>query len=85
MRLRFAWLLFGLSALCLRADADWKSLAARFPQAMSVVEDSRDTYDVSADGKYAGHLPLPGHHPAGARNRARCPSTATATTRSTTR
>ncbi len=54
MRLRFAWLLFGLSALCLRADADWKSLAARFPQAMSVVEDSRDTYVVSADGKYVG-------------------------------
>ena len=54
MRLRFAWLLFGLSALCLRADADWKALAARFPQAMSVVEDSRDTYVVSADGKYVG-------------------------------
>jgi transglutaminase-like putative cysteine protease len=52
MRLRPAWLLLGLSALALRADADWKKLAQRFPQAMMVVEDSRDSYDVAPDGKY---------------------------------
>lgn len=52
MRLRPAWLLLGLSALALRADADWKKLAQRFPQAMMVVEDSRDSYEVDPDGKY---------------------------------
>lgn len=48
----FAWMLFGLTTLALRADADWKALAARFPQAMAVVEDSSETFDVQADGKY---------------------------------
>ena len=52
MNLRPAWLLLGLSALALRADADWKKLAQRFPQAMMVVEDSRDSYEVDPDGKY---------------------------------
>lgn len=57
MRLRPAWMLLGLAALTLRADADWKALAQRFPQAMMVVEDSRDTYDVAPDGKFVatGH------------------------------
>ncbi|MGA2079011.1 MAG: DUF3857 and transglutaminase domain-containing protein [Holophaga sp.] len=52
MRLRSAWLMLGLAAAVLRADTDWKALAARFPQAMAVVEDSRETFDVTADGKY---------------------------------
>jgi hypothetical protein len=41
-----------LTSPVLRADADWKSLAGRFPQAMAVVEDSSDHYDVAPDGKY---------------------------------
>jgi hypothetical protein len=45
-------LAIALTALALRADTDWKALAARFPQAMAVVEDSRETFDVKADGKY---------------------------------
>ena len=52
MKRILSWLVFGLTALSLRADADWKALAARFPQAMAVVEDSSETYDVAADGKY---------------------------------
>jgi hypothetical protein len=44
--------MFGLTTFVLRADADWKTLAARFPQAMAVVEDSSETFDVQADGKY---------------------------------
>jgi transglutaminase-like putative cysteine protease len=40
------------TTLALRADTDWKALAARFPQAMAVVEDSSETFDVKADGKY---------------------------------
>jgi transglutaminase-like putative cysteine protease len=52
MRLSSAWLLLGWAVCALRADTDWKSLAQRFPQAMAVVEDSRDSYDVAADGKY---------------------------------
>ena len=46
------WPLLALTTFVLRADADWRSLAARFPQAMAVVEDSRDSYEVAADGKY---------------------------------
>ena len=46
------WLLLGLASVALRADTTWKDLAARFPQAMAVVEDSRDAYDVQASGKY---------------------------------
>ena len=52
MKLRIPWLLLGLAAMVLRADADWKAMAARFPQAMAVVEDERETFDVAADGKY---------------------------------
>ena len=52
MRRRLAWLLLACSALALRADADWRKLAQRFPQAMMVVEDSRDAYEVAPDGKY---------------------------------
>ena len=52
MKLHRAWPLFALLTMTLRADADWRSLAARFPQAMAVVEDSRESYDVEADGKY---------------------------------
>jgi len=52
MKRILSWLVFGLTTLALRADADWKSLATRFPQAMAVVEDSRETFDVKADGKY---------------------------------
>ena len=51
MKLR-PWLMLALTACALRADADWKALAARFPQAMAVVEDDSETYDVKADGKY---------------------------------
>ena len=52
MRPILPWLAIALTALGLRADTDWKALAARFPQAMAVVEDSRETFDVKADGKY---------------------------------
>jgi len=52
MKRILTWLVFGLTTLALRADADWKALAARFPQAMAVVEDSSETFDVQADGKY---------------------------------
>jgi hypothetical protein len=52
MKRILSWLVFGLTTLALRADADWKALAARFPQAMAVVEDSSETFDVQADGKY---------------------------------
>ena len=52
MKRILSWLVFGLTTLALRADADWKVLAARFPQAMAVVEDSSETFDVQADGKY---------------------------------
>ncbi len=46
------WLIAALTAFALRADAEWKAEAARFPQAMAVVEDSAETFDVQADGKY---------------------------------
>lgn len=46
------WVCLALVPLTLQADADWKSLAARFPQAMAVVEDNSDRYDVATDGKY---------------------------------
>ena len=46
------WWMLGLVSLTLRADADWRSLAARWPQAMAVVEDSSIAYDVADDGKY---------------------------------
>ena len=49
---RMFCLALALTASLLRADADWKALAARFPQAMAVVEDSAETFDVQADGKY---------------------------------
>jgi transglutaminase-like putative cysteine protease len=49
---RMLCLALALTASLLRADADWKALAARFPQAMAVVEDSAETFDVQADGKY---------------------------------
>src|SRR5208283_1657691 len=52
MRIRSVGLTLALTSCFLHADADWKSLAARFPQAMEVVEDSSETYDVAADGKY---------------------------------
>jgi hypothetical protein len=52
MRPILPWLAIALTALGLRADTNWKALAARFPQAMAVVEDSRETFDVKADGKY---------------------------------
>ena len=48
----FCCLVTALCAGSLRAGADWKAQAARFPQAMAVVEDSSETYDVQADGKY---------------------------------
>jgi hypothetical protein len=44
--------MLGLVSLTLRADADWRTLAARWPQAMAVVEDSSIAYDVADDGKY---------------------------------
>lgn len=52
MKRILTWLVFGLTTLALRADADWQALAARFPQAKAVVEDSSETFDVQADGKY---------------------------------
>ena len=45
-------LLLLLAPLALRADADWKRLAERFPQAMSVVEEDADAFDVAKDGTY---------------------------------
>jgi hypothetical protein len=56
MHRRIPGLLLCLAPLVLRADADWKALAARYPQAMSVVEDDRETYEVAADGKYVATM-----------------------------
>ena len=49
---KFILLLLCLTPLRLWAGSDWKVLASTYPQAMAVVEDASDVYDVTADGKY---------------------------------
>ena len=52
MKRCLSWMLVALATLALRADTGWKTLAERFPQAMSVVEADHTAFEVAADGKY---------------------------------
>ena len=50
------WMLLSGPAMILRADADWRALAARWPGAQAVVEDQSTSWEVAQDGKYVSSL-----------------------------
>ena len=52
MRYALGGLCLTLVTLTLHADAHWKECAARWPQAMAVVDSFQESFEVEADGKY---------------------------------
>jgi hypothetical protein len=56
MKSTLPWWLSGLVALSAQAGADWRALAARLPMAVAVVEDSSQSFELRADGKFTATI-----------------------------